>query len=152
MNVAVIALVLLVSAPAFAANCPVMDEATNACQEAVAKAGFAYLKKHLRGVGTCLTNYQKGMITGPDADSVCRGTSLSALPSNQQTADKLTSAASAAAAMIATKCTDPIVATLDLCASTVGGLSCVLDEHFATAQTALGAQVGTLATSGDPGQ
>jgi parallel beta-helix repeat protein len=152
MKVAAVALSLLVSAPAFAANCPVMDDATSACQDAVGKAGFVYLKKHLRAVGKCLTDFQKGTVTGPDADSVCRGTSLAALPSDQATANKLTNAVSAASAKIANKCTDGIVANLDLCAPTVGGLSCVLDEHYATADSAIGAQVGMLVTSSDPGQ
>jgi parallel beta-helix repeat protein len=152
MKRAVLALVLLGGVPTFAADCPVMDEPTSACQEAIAKAGFTYLKKHTRAVGKCLRDFQSGKITGPDAATVCRGTSLASPPTDESTAKKLARAVDAGNNKITAKCTDPIVATLDLCASTVSGLSCVFDEHFATANAAVQAQAGTLAPSGDPGQ
>jgi parallel beta-helix repeat protein len=135
--------------PAVAADCPTMDSSTLACQDAVAKAGSRYLRKHLGAVGRCLKGFHKGKIVGPDPITVCRGTSLSSPPTDPKTLTRLANAVSAGKKMISARCTDAQITTLSMCSTTVAGASCVFDEHFAAADRALGYAVGALVPTAD---
>ncbi|MFN8542943.1 MAG: parallel beta-helix domain-containing protein [Candidatus Binatia bacterium] len=138
-----------------AADCDPIDPATFACQDTIGKAATTFAKAQANAVGKCLASFQKAKITGPDAATVCRGTSLGALPTDAKTAGKITDAVAKASAMIATKCTDPQVASLQLCAGTVAGLggtgSCFFAEHFAQVNQAIGAETGALVATTDAG-
>lgn len=146
----VVAVLLTMPSVLQAAECAPLDPATFSCQDQIAKSGAYYAKAHLGAVQTCLAGFQKGKITGPDAATVCRGSSLVSLPTDMKAATKITGAVGKAVDQIAKKCNDMQVASLGLCAGTVSGLgTCLFAQHFAAVDGAIGAEVGTLAVTSD---
>src|SRR3954470_23976940 len=112
-STAVLASILLwLPTAGLAAECAPLDAGTQACQDAIGKAGATYQKKHMAAVNACLGKYQKGKLTGPDPVALCRGTSLTSLPTDPTTAGKITNAITAVSAMYALKCTDSQVTSL----------------------------------------
>ncbi len=130
------------------AECAPMDAATAACQDLVGKAGTSYAKAHFSAVQKCLIGIQKGVVTG-DPVTTCRGTSLSSLPTDTKTADKLTKAAAKGSATIAKGCSDPQIASLQLCAPNVAGLGCLFEEHYTAVDQAIGDEFGAVTSTSD---
>lgn len=130
-------------ANATAATCPVLDPDTIRCQQGVGQAGAVYVKLKMKAVQRCLNKIQSGDLAG-DPVTVCRGTP-GVPPTDPQTADKIARAEGSVATKLAAKCSDPIVASLDLCAPTVAGLAtCLVADHWARTDAAIEEEYGTV--------
>jgi parallel beta-helix repeat protein len=134
-------------ANASAQNCPILGPDSLRCQQGVGRAGAVYVKMRMKAVQQCLNKIQSGDLTG-DPVTVCRGTP-GVPPTDQTTADKVARAEGRVASILAGKCSDPVVASLGLCAATVPGLAtCLIDDHFARTDAALEEEYGTVVAGG----
>jgi parallel beta-helix repeat protein len=139
------------AATASAIECQPLDADTQRCQQGVARAGGVYARAKLRAVQLCLDKIQSGALGG-DPVTVCRGTP-GVPPTDARTATKIARAEGRVAAILGAKCTDPILATMDVCAPTVAGLTaCLVADHWAHTDAVVAEQYGTLAPTGDAGQ
>jgi parallel beta-helix repeat protein len=137
------AVVIGLVANASAATCPQLDPDTLRCQQGVGKAGSVYVKVKMKAVQRCLNKIQSGDLTG-DPVTVCRGTP-GVPPTDQTTADKIARAENSVANILAAKCSDPIVASLELCAANVPGVAtCLVADHWARTDAAIAEEYGTL--------
>jgi parallel beta-helix repeat protein len=137
-----------VAVNASAATCPILDSDTLRCQQGIGRAGAVYVRSKMKAVQKCLNKIQTGALSG-DPTAVCRGTP-GVPPTDGPTADKIVRAEGRVADILASKCSDPIVAALDMCAATVAGLStCLVDDHWARTDAAIEEEYGTLVPSGN---
>jgi parallel beta-helix repeat protein len=140
-----------IAVSASAATCPQLDPDTLRCQQAVGRAGAAYVTLRTNAVQQCLNKIQRGELTG-DPVTVCRGT-LGVPPTDPRTAEKIAHAESRVADTLAARCSDPIVASLELCAATVGGLAtCLVADHWTRTEAAIEAEYGTVGVESPPEQ
>jgi parallel beta-helix repeat protein len=137
------AIVVGFAANASAASCPILDPDTVRCQQGIGRAGSVYVRIKMKAVQRCLNKIQSGDLSG-DPVTVCRGTP-GVPPTDQTTADKVARAEGKIADIVAAKCSDPIVASLDLCASTVTGVvTCLAADHWARTDAAIEEEYGTV--------
>jgi len=128
---------------ASAQNCPVLGPDSLRCQQGVGRAGSVYVKIKMKAVQKCLNKIQSGDLTG-DPVTVCRGTP-GVPPTDQTTADKIARAEGRVASILAAKCSDPVVADLGLCDTTVPGLTtCLIADHFARTDAAIADEYGAV--------
>ncbi len=139
---------VLAVAPAGAADCPALGAAA-ACQEAVSRASQSYAALVMKNVEKCLGSLHAGKIVG-DPVTTCRGTP-GVPPTDPKAAGALAKAAAKFDKMVAKKCADADVASLQLCAPTVAGLSCLREDVAARVDAAIEAAYGALVPSGDAG-
>jgi len=127
-----------------ASDCPSLDSGQATCQVAIAAAGASYASARLKAIQKCLRSIQTGKLTG-DPATICRGST----PTDPKTVKALTKAATKAHDAMTADCTDAQVASLQLCASTVAGLDCVLADHVQRTEAMLEAEYGAVAQSSD---
>ncbi len=126
------------------------SDAEQRCEATVGKAGFLYLKQHVKAAQHCLKAFQSGDLAGDPLD-LCVG-SASVPPTDGTTAGKLAKAEAKLRALLSADCPTAVVAPLDLCADTQSGLGdCLLQTHRQRALDAVVAQYGAPAVLGDPG-
>ncbi len=124
------------------------NDAEQRCQATVGKAGFLYLKQHVKAAQRCLKSFQSGELAGDPLD-LCVG-SASVPPTDGTTAGKLAKAEAKLRALLSADCPSAVVAPLDMCADTQSGLGdCLLQTHRQRALDAIVAQYGALAPLGD---
>jgi hypothetical protein len=127
----------------------VSDPGARRCQAAIAKAGAGYLKKALKAVRKCLKIAQAAT-PGPDPIALCAGTAATA-PSDPDAAAAIAKAENKVRAVLAARCSDAAVSTLDSCASTESGLEdCLIAQHHQAVLDAIANQYGSGAPVADP--
>lgn len=127
----------------------IADRQAQKCQEAIAKAGLAYVKGKLKAVQRCLNLLQKGKRSG-DAVTLCRGT-LGTPPADATTAEKIAKAIAKAEKFLDNKCTDALVPPR-LCSDTVAGLKmCLIENLWQRTDALIQQQYGDLALTSDKG-
>jgi len=110
------------------------------CQKVIGIAGRVYANKALKAIQKCRNNIFAGKVAIAPGD--CR-------TGDTKTVDKIAKAGVKMRAKIETKCTDPMVATLGLCAATLEGLvtapgdgGCLLTSHDTAVDMMIEAEFG----------
>lgn len=129
----------------------VSDADQRKCQDAIGKAGLAYVSGALKAMQGCLLKFQKGKLSG-DPTELCVG-AWDIPPTDGKTAAKVAKAEAKARKFLTKKCTDDFLAGLDSCSVTLDGLeTCLITERASLVRWAITDQFGTLFPAGNKGE